>query len=45
MNLNRNLELFVEPLTKGEGNYESSKQDSAQEHIVGGHYRLLVMNE
>jgi len=43
--VNRNLELFVEHLTKGEGRYECSKQDTAPEHIVGGHYRLFVMNK
>lgn len=43
--MNRNLELFVEHLIKGEGSYECSKQDSAPEHIVVGHYRLFMMNE
>lgn len=43
--MNRNLELFVEHLAKGEGSYECSKQDSAPEHVVGGQYRLFMKNE
>jgi hypothetical protein len=39
-NVNKNLEFFIEDLTKGEGSYDFSKQDCTKtqhkKFIVGG---------